>query len=48
LNLLEGNKDFGLALIVMVVFACIGLIAAILLPASRKAPQQAGADAQTG
>jgi MFS family permease len=48
LNLLEGNKDFGLALIVMVVFACIGLIAAILLPARRTAPQPTGASAQEG
>jgi len=48
LNLLEGNKDFGLALIVMVVFACIGLIAAILIPARRTAPQPAGATAQAG
>jgi MFS family permease len=48
LNLLEGNKDFGLALIVMVVFACVGLIAAILLPASRATPKQAGVDAQAG
>ncbi len=46
LNLLEGNKDFGLALIVMVAFACIGLIAAILLPASRAAPQPAEVGAQ--
>ncbi|HEX5546508.1 MAG TPA: MFS transporter [Ktedonobacterales bacterium] len=46
LNLLEGNKDFGLALIVMVVFACIGLIAAILLPARRTAPQPTAATAQ--
>jgi predicted MFS family arabinose efflux permease len=46
LNLLEGNKDFGLALIVMVVFACIGLIAAILIPARQTAPQPAGATAQ--
>jgi MFS family permease len=37
LNLLEGNKNFGLALIVMVVFACIGLIAAVLLPVTRPA-----------
>ena len=48
LNLLEGNKDFGLALIVMVVFACIGLIAAILIPARRSAPQPTGATAQAG
>lgn len=48
LNLLEGNKDFGLALIVMVVFACIGLIASILLPTRRTAPQPTAAGAQAG
>jgi MFS family permease len=41
LNLLEGNKDFGLALIVMVIFACIGLLAAFLLPTARATPQTA-------
>jgi MFS family permease len=48
LNLLEGNTDFGLALIVMVAFACIGLIAAILLPVRRTAPQPTAATAQAG
>ncbi|HEY1388324.1 MAG TPA: MFS transporter [Ktedonobacterales bacterium] len=48
LNLFEGNEDFGVALIVMVVFACIGLIAAILLPARRSAPQPTGKPTQAG
>ncbi|HEU4782409.1 MAG TPA: MFS transporter, partial [Ktedonobacterales bacterium] len=48
LNLLEGNKDFGLALVVMVVFACIGLIASILLPVRRTAPQPTAVGAQAG
>jgi MFS family permease len=41
-NLLEGNKNFALALIVMTVFSCIGLIAAILLPAMARGSQAAG------
>ena len=41
LNLLEGNKNFGLALVVMVAFACIGLLAAFLLPTARSTPQSA-------
>ena len=39
LNLLAGNKDFGLALIVMVIFAGIGLLAAFLLPTAHATPQ---------
>ena len=39
-NILEGNKDFGLALVVMIGFACLGLLAAILIPA-QKPPAQA-------
>jgi MFS family permease len=31
-DLLQGNKTYGLALIVMIGFAVIGLIAAVLLP----------------
>ena len=38
-NLLEGSRNFGLALITMGVFACIGLVAAILLPADQPAPR---------
>jgi MFS family permease len=34
-NVLEGHKDFGLALVVMVGFACLGLLAAILIPSSQ-------------
>jgi MFS family permease len=41
-DLLAGNKTFGLALIVMVVFSCIGLIAAILLPAQPRPSEAAG------
>jgi predicted MFS family arabinose efflux permease len=41
-SLLEGNKNFALALIVMVVFSCIGLIAAILLPAMPRPSETAG------
>jgi predicted MFS family arabinose efflux permease len=41
-NLLEGNKDFALALLVMVVFSCIGLLAAILLPATPRPSEAAG------
>jgi MFS family permease len=41
-DLLEGNKDFGLALLVMVVFSCIGLIASILLPAMPRPSEAAG------
>jgi hypothetical protein len=36
-NVLAGNKDFGLALIVLLVIACGGLLAAILLPGSNRA-----------
>ena len=38
-DLLAGNRTYGLALIVMIVFACIGLVAALLLPVQ---PQPAG------
>jgi MFS family permease len=41
-SLLEGNKNFALALIVMVVFSCIGLIASILLPAMPRPSAAAG------
>jgi MFS family permease len=37
-NLLEGNRDFALALIVMAVIAAIGLGAALLLPQPHRAP----------
>ena len=40
LNLLEGNKDFGLALVVLVVIACIGLVAALFLPKQQTSPTQ--------
>jgi MFS family permease len=38
-SLLPKNQEFGLALIVMVVFAGIGLIAALLLPRTQTAPR---------
>jgi MFS family permease len=41
-DLLEGNKDFALALLVMVVFSCIGLVAAILLPSMPRPSEAAG------
>lgn len=50
-NLLEGHKDFGLALVVLVGIACLGLLAAILIPGSQSvapaatAPRRAPAPA---
>jgi MFS family permease len=41
-DLLAGNKTFGLALIVMVIFSCIGLLAAILLPREARPSQSTG------
>jgi MFS family permease len=35
-NVLEGNKDFGLALIVLLGFACVGLLAALFIPRGRR------------
>ncbi len=35
-DLLAGNRTYGLALVVMIVFACIGLVAALLLPVQRQ------------
>jgi MFS family permease len=37
-ELVSGNKTFALALITMGVFACIGLIAGVLLPANKTSP----------
>ncbi len=34
-DLLTGNRNFGLALITMIVFSCIGLVAALLLPSQQ-------------
>jgi MFS family permease len=47
-DLLAGNKTFGLALIVMVVFSCIGLLAAILLPREARPSQSTGTAGTTG
>lgn len=38
-ELLPGNKDFGLALITMIVFSCIGLAAALFIPSAATAPR---------
>jgi hypothetical protein len=40
-DLLTGNRNFGLAIITMIVFSCIGLIAGVLLPAEQPARQAA-------
>ncbi len=42
-DLLTGNKNFGLALITMIVIGCIGLVAALLLPAEQTSPRTAPA-----
>lgn len=39
LNLLQGNKNYGLALIVLVIIAGIGLVAALFLPPEKKTAQ---------
>jgi F0F1-type ATP synthase membrane subunit c/vacuolar-type H+-ATPase subunit K len=44
-SVVSENKTFGLALITVVVIACIGLIAALLLPSN---PVQSGTATQTG
>jgi MFS family permease len=35
-NVLEGNKNFGLALVVLLGFACLGLLASLLIPRGRR------------
>ena len=42
-NVLAGNRDFGLALIVLLVFACIGLLAAIFIPGGKRVAVAASA-----
>ena len=44
-NVLEGNKNFGLALVVLLAFACIGLLAAIFIPDGKRAAAAASAPA---